>query len=537
MTTTFIPDLIESPLASGERVDDLPLLLAHLRNMRMHHLLDTALAGRAGIQSLSPGWVATLWIAHMLSQGDSKSRQLQAWVATRAETLRWCIGREVRPIDVGEDRLRDVLAALSDDYRWGRIEAALNDYLIRTFAVLPERAQLVSAEGLCWQLTPEGLLQFHHGKTWRPGALRAQVTMTVLEPMGLPVATWIAPRGMHDGAAAIQYTQEHLPAQRIIYSGDSIAPVATRGAIHAGGDGYVCQLPIQHTWDLLVQHVSRSDPADGDLYEWSEPVCAIIGDTCVEWNERRILVRSRALARAEETALRSRLAQARLDLAALSEPRRGRQRPRSMDALQAAANDILIAHQTGDILRLSYHEDVQERTVRRYRGRPTAVRVERDMRVLVHTDEEALNQYLNLLGWRIYATNLNAAEMPADQIGAGLLTSDDGLRRLSGRPLSLTPGGLQQGEYTNGLIRLLALALRALTLLDIVAGRRLQNEAGERRLVQATGERLLDAFRDITLNVSYNQQPRYSAITPLTPLQRRILSLLALPPDIYLPGE
>jgi transposase len=60
--------------------------------------------------------------------------------------------------------------------------------------------------------------------------------------------------------------------------------------------------------------------------------------------------------------------------------------------------------------------------------------------------------------------------------------------RLKGRPLSLTPMYLERDDHATGLIRLLSIGLRVLTLLEF---------------------------------------------TPLSPLQQRILALLDLPVDIY----
>ncbi len=540
MTTTIAPDVEIASLAPNERVDDLPLLIAHLRRMRVAQTID-AVAGIPDGADLSPGWVVTLWLAHILSRGDSKAPHLLSWAADRALTLRWCVGRDINPYALSEERLRDVLAVLSNDTAWAQIERLLNTELQQAVAQASHRVRFVSAEGVGWHVSNDGLLQFHYSNTWRPGALRARITLTLLDPPGIPIATWIMPRS--DEAShltAIRHTRGCLPQPQIIYSGDAVTPLATRAAIHANHDGYLAPLTDQQIPDLLRLH-GTSDTlmvsGDYELREWNEPVRALVDGRMIEWHERRIMVRSRALARAEELGLRARLAQVRADLGSLCERRRGKQRPRSLEALQQLALELVTNQQLDQILTLRYHEEIAERTVRRYRGRPTAVRVERDLSVSTVIDEAAFARHISMLGWRIYATNLPPARLPARELLRDMPEGDHGFRRLNGRSLSLSQGSLQRGDYSHGLIRLLSLARRALALIEVVAARRLQAESEQvgdsQRPTQATAERMLDAFRDISLNAYPRQRP---STTALSPLQLRILQLLTLPTDISPPS-
>ena len=115
--------------------------------------------------------------------------------------------------------------------------------------------------------------------------------------------------------------------------------------------------------------------------------------------------------------------------------------------------------------------------------------------------------------------------------------------RLKGRPLGLRPVYLHREDHLTGLVRLLSLALRILTLTEFVARRSLTTEneslAGlypgnpKQQTDQPTTERLLAAFKEITLSVVQLPGQRIVHITPLTPLQSRILKLLDLPTSIY----
>ena len=115
--------------------------------------------------------------------------------------------------------------------------------------------------------------------------------------------------------------------------------------------------------------------------------------------------------------------------------------------------------------------------------------------------------------------------------------------RLKGHPLSLTPMYVERDDHATGLVRLLTIALRVLTLLEFVVRRRLAESGSvlvglyagnpKRATAQPTAERLLEAFEEITLSVVTNSALCLRHLTPLSPLQLRILALLDLPPSLY----
>ena len=183
-----------------------------------------------------------------------------------------------------------------------------------------------------------------------------------------------------------------------------------------------------------------------------------------------------------------------------------------------------------------------ERMVRRYRGRPTGVRVERDVRMNVSVNTDALSRAVQSLGWQVFGSNITPPEPARDQMLSLTLPPAPGFERLHGRPISLAPHDVHLPELETGLIRLLSLGLRTLASLEAIARRRLieegvftlsANQDNERSMSRITGERLLDAFRDMTFAPSFHHDP--SSTTPLSPLQQRVLHLLALPSEIYQP--
>jgi uncharacterized protein YbjT (DUF2867 family) len=92
-------------------------------------------------------------------------------------------------------------------------------------------------------------------------------------------------------------------------------------------------------------------------------------------------------------------------------------------------------------------------------------------------------------------------------------------------------------------VRILVIALRALTLLEFVARRQLAQQTAplqglyagnpQRATQQPTAERLLRAFDDITWYQVADDQTTWQQVTPLSDLQRRILDLLGIPETVY----
>jgi transposase len=281
-------------------------------------------------------------------------------------------------------------------------------------------------------------------------------------------------------------------------------------------------------------------------YERLEPLTAVVGGEPLPWTERRLVSRSRQLAQAGERGLWARLTRAQAAVAALTTRRQGKPRLTQLPALQAAVAAILRRYRVEGLLDGGDEACGQERSVRRYRDRPAQVRSEREGQVDTRVDQEAVATAVRRLGWRVYATT-----QPADQLSLAqavlayrneyLIERDMG--RLKGRPLSLTPMSLERDDHATGLIRLLSIGLRVLTLLEFVVRRRLAAEqstlaglyAGnpKRATAHPTAERVLESFEGLTLTVIQEGRCRRYHLTPLSSLQQRILVLLDFPVDIY----
>ena len=159
-------------------------------------------------------------------------------------------------------------------------------------------------------------------------------------------------------------------------------------------------------------------------------------------------------------------------------------------------------------------------------------------------DETLIHEKKREMGWQVYGTNGVAMSLPqVVWTYRGQYRIEDDWSRLKGRPLGLTPLYLQDEGRIQGLVHLLSLALRALTLVEWVVRERLREDgskmqgvyAGQpgRKTARPSAELLLGAMKTISVSVVEVNGRTHALLSPLTEVQKRLLELWGLPPDLY----
>ena len=180
----------EIPTIITERVDDIPLLLEQMQRMGLPTLFDTHFPTHGNWTGLSLGWVSTIWLSAILSQGDHRMVHVEPWVAKRLWTRGTTTGHMVTRVDFTDDRLESVLRRLSHDERWGAFESVLHQHTVRVYALSSERVHVDSTSANAYATVSDGgLFQFGHSKDYRPDLPQVKVMQAVLEPLGMPLAT------------------------------------------------------------------------------------------------------------------------------------------------------------------------------------------------------------------------------------------------------------------------------------------------------------------------------------------------------------
>lgn len=476
-----------------ERVDDIPLLIAHMQRMKLAELLDKHFPTNGNREGLSLGWVSVIWLTHILSQADHRMNRVQDWTARRQETLQGCGVSRVQARDRSDDRLADVLRYLSNDAQWQACEQDLMGQLLRVYDLQAQCVRIDTTTASSYaDVNEQGLLQLGHSKDHRPDLPQLKVVFASLDPLGMPLATEVLSGEHADDPVylpIIARVRDGLQQGGLLYVGDcKMAALHTRATLQAQGDYSLCplsavQLPPEqlaeavqeqcHQGARLLQVVRTDEQGHPSClaqgYETVQTLTALVNDQQATWEERRSLVQSIAATHAAQASLQERLHKAQHALQELTSRRQGKARLMERAAVEEAIKEVLAHFRVEGLLSVQIQEQVQERPVRTYRGRLSDVRQDVTFTVSSEREEQAIEQAMSHLGWRVSATNQSCDHLTLEQAVEAYRDEylvERNFSRLKGRPLGLSPLYVQRDDHRVGLVRLLTLALRVITLLE-----------------------------------------------------------------------
>lgn len=573
------------PIITSERIDDFPLLLAVMLQLGLPDIFDHHIKRHGLHQGLSWGWIASIWLAHLLTKSNHRKQPVQAWVKQAHATIEKITGQTVRDLDFTDDRLTLLLRRLSKSNIWQAIEKELSQNIIRVYDLKAKQVRLdpTTVSGY-HEGGDESLFQYGYSKD-DPTLRQVKVMVAALDPFGLPLVSQVVAGNVADDALyrpAVDCVLQIIDGTGLLFVGDSkMSALAIRAHIHHLNQHYLC--PLAQTGDTAKEMETWVEAANNGTrqlqsiyiknekgkrvllaegYVFERTVQAKIApheastsepEQTIEWTEQVFVARSESYRKSQLNGLEERLQRATAKLLALTPPpARGKHQIQAEAELVNAAIAILKAHNVEGFLTYTFERQEKRETkyVGRGRGnpsRPTHEIVSVRYQILAVTRQEAaIVTHQKTLGWRAYVSDAPAEQLNLKQ---ALLTYRDewiiehGFHRLKGAPLSLDPLFVKNDDQVVGLTNLLSLAVRILTLIEFVVRRNLkQTKAKLTGLIEnnpkkgvdhPTTERLLKAFDEITLTTVRMPNRVIQHVTPLTTLQTRILRLLGLSAAIY----
>ncbi len=573
------------PIITSERVDDFPLLLAVMLQLGLPAIFDHHIKRHGLHQGLSWGWIASIWLAHILTKSNHRKQPVQAWVKQAHETIEKITGQTVRDLDSTDVRLTLLLRRLSKPEIWQAIEKELGQNILRAFDLKAKQVGLDATTVSGYHAGgEESLFQYGYSKD-DPTLRQVKVMVAALDPFGLPLVSQVVAGDVADDhlyRPAVDRVLQIIDGTGLLFVGDSkMSALATRAHIHRLEQHYLC--PMAQTGETAKEMEAWVEAANSGVqplqpvyiknekgkrillaegYAFERAVLAKLAsgaasaaeqEPTIEWTEQVFVVRSENFRKSQLNGLEGRLQRATAKLLALTPPpARGKRQIQEEAELVNAATAILKAHNVADFL--TYTFDRQEKRQTKYIGRgrgnanrPTRESVSVRYQILTVTrPAAAITAFQKTLGWRVYVSDVSATQLNLKQ--AVLVYRDEwiiehGFHRLKGAPLSLDPLFVKNDDQVVGLTNLLSLAVRMLTLIEFVVRRNLkQNKEKLTGLLEnnpkmgidnPTTERLLKTFDEITLTTVHLSDRILQHITPLTTLQTRILELLGLSAAVY----
>ena len=393
-----------------ERLDDIPVIFGHLQKIHIQAIIDQVIDPHGNWQGLSPGWVITIWLTHILSEHTHCMDRVREWVAKRLHALQELTGQPLTELDFTDDRLALCLRMLSQTEHWHEIEALLGRHLLRVYRLGGEPTVRLDATTGTVNHDPDNHTLFKVGKA-KNGQYETQYKMMLasLDPLGLPLAVDIVSGDCADDPLYLpcyRRVKQVLPESGMLVVGDSkMSALNTRATIVAEDDFYLT--PLAHLKDepglleeLLAPWTGREDemelvflpedlPEEGQApdpelalacgFEVVRTCQAKVAGRSVEWQERLVVVRSFQFTQSTQKLLHRRLDRAEKALKALTPPRgRGKRQIKDEAGLLAAIQRIEDKYRVQGFFEYDYQQEVTERQIRAYGDKPA--RTERKVR-------------------------------------------------------------------------------------------------------------------------------------------------------------
>jgi transposase len=554
-----------------ERVDELPILLHGLQQLKLAETIDAALGAPHGDRrGLSYGQLSVLLVAFIMSQAEHRLCAVEDWVKTHHLSLSQITGWEIGEKDATDDRLGGLVERLGrhEEARF-HMEQQLGGQMIRGYGLPTEVGRCDSSSfSVYHQIAPEEeeerLLRFGHSKDHRPDLRQYRQVLGTLDPAGVPLLSATLPG--HGADDPIYVPMWERMAQTVghkdfVFIADCKASAhSTRAQIDQQGGLYCVPLALTGRMEQTFTQWVLDPPAAieaiylpgqdlseepiGEGFElqlgqrWRDDQAE---EATHNWMERQLVVRSHALAQQQQQGLEQRLGRAEAALNALS-----KRSHKDCCALEQEVKALLKRHRVSEF----FQWQVQYAPLMRYtkRGRPkpgdlSQQRLEERCSLSFERNAGAIAQAQRSCGWRIYVTNAPITRLERAQAVAyyrDQWTLERGYSRFKRGALPALPIFLQSDERIIGLMFLLTVALRLFTLMEFVVRRQLEQDKTEvaglyagnpkRTTRRPSTESLLGAFAGITL-CRLPSGDYY--ITPLTPLQTQILTLMGIPPNLY----
>lgn len=555
---------------SAERVDDVPLILACLKELKVAARLDEALPRPHGDrQGLSYGQLSVVLLTFMLTEQEHRLCAVEQWLQEHQHIFELSTGWQIEDKDATDDRLGALVELIGEQKESReRVEIELGQGMIQAYDLPKEVARCDTSSFSVYHSKREedaqnSLLRFGYSKDHRPDLRQYRELLGTLDPGGIPLISETLPGNGADDPVYVpawKRIAQVIGHKDFVFVADVKASShQTRAQIDQAGGIYCVPLPrhsqvngqLKH-WvlqpvaaieDLYLPGQQLSETPVGSGFEmelgqrWDDPKT----QQSHNWMERHLVIYSNAQGQKQKASFQRRLDNAQTQLEKLAA-----KPAKDHCQLKTRAEAILKDYRVGEF----FTTTIETETLKRYkgRGRPQPDDTSRQIvetlfQLKFELNCPAIEEAKQLLGWRIYATNASVGRLPRPQAMAyyrGQWQLERGYHRFKAGAIPALPIFLRNEQRIEGLMFLLTLALRVLTLVEFRVRRQLQLQQQfldglyrgnlKRKTHRPSTELLLQAFHGINL---YRLPDGSWQFTPLNPLQRKILALLGLPDTLY----
>ncbi|MCP4370591.1 MAG: IS1634 family transposase [Deltaproteobacteria bacterium] len=559
-----------------ERIDSIPLIVHWLLKMRVHEIIDGIYTPHTNWEGLSYGKLAVLYLTYVLYSLTHRLSGMESWLNKHKTVIQEVTGWKIGEKEATDDRLARMVEVFGEDEEKGeKFQVQSGQHYINAYALPTEIGRYDTTSFNVFHKpndSKDGLLQYGHSKNYRPDLLQFKQGLGTLDPAGIPLITETINGNKADDRCYVpawRRMSETIGHTQFLYIADcKAASLETRSTIDIENGFYLFPLPMTGNTPKDLKDLVLNPPEDpqeiileprvadkedkprkvGIGFVVEKQMEAPMEDSIShKWPERWMVSRSDSHAARQKKAFKKRLAKAEEKLNHLKP-----KKDESADKFLARAQKILKGKKLEDTVSVKVKETITHKKKYKGRGRPgpktpfTMIEI-RHLELSIQKNESAINQHLSLAGWRIYVTNVSSDRMSLTQSTQYYRNEwlvERGFHRFKNGSLPALPLFLRLPNRIKGLMMLLTVALQALTLIEFVARRELDNRNEEiaglvpgnpkMKTKRPTAERLLSQFDNIHLLIEENESHSTGLlIEELNPLQCLILSMLQIPASIY----
>ena len=551
-----------------EPIDDIAVIFSMIKKMNIIEALDRVFIPHGNWTGITVGELTSIWLCYLISTQDHRLSYFEDWAKVRLHIIGVLLSKEVTIYDFSDDKLELLLGYFSSSSKWNGFEYIVDNHVIRIFDLETEILRVDATVGKSFStIIKGGLFQHGNSKQFRKDLGQFKTMLCTLDPMGYPLTNMSVSGNSADDPLyipVIAQAMKRLTQSGSMFVGDcKLGSLETRAFVEKNEHYYLCPLSaVQVNKEDLGRYIDNIEREqieqqkirkDGQIiakgYSFNKLRWFIDDqEELIIWQEQLYIIRSYAFAKTQIEAFVKRIKRCINDLLALNISKQGKKTFNNLIDLTAECQRIIKQYKMQNFINFEIEEQVIIKHVRKWKERPAREEKQINYQIKVEQNNACIAQEKKVLGWRVYASNCTSKDLTVEKVTL-LYRKEYIIERrfdcLKNKPLNLIPLYLRKDEYVLGLINILLLALKVITLIEFSVARNLEKSnkqiAGlyvgnpKHKTQKPSASLILKAFLGIYCIAAIdmkNTKIEYQ-VTSLNPLQKKLLRLMNMPETIY----
>lgn len=556
------------------RLDDVPLIYEQLEELKLQELIDKSIIPHGNWQGISIGHLLSIWLCYLLSEGDHRLSRLENWVDRNLLWIQSMTGLEnLTSKDFTDDRLESALDYLSKEEKWLSFQHLFEGNSLSIYDLEPIGTLRLDAAPFQGhhQITEGGLFQKGYCKQ-HANIGQFKVMLATLDNavnnFAYPLFHKVFSGEKADDILYFPVLKECVKllgkqVPKLVVGDSKMGSKSLRSYIKESGHYYLVplskvQLNEQDRKSLIM---SQSESGFEQIYKEKKGKQTLmcqgfessqkvkyedkLTGKLYQWEERLIFVLSTSYSRSQRASFDKKILKVKEELVGLAQSKQGKQIIKNKEDLTHKIQDLLAQKSLTDYLEVRISENIEIRHTRKYKDRPAFDKKITTYQVEITENKQAIEEKKKLLGWQVYASCAPKEKVSLEQCvwkyrGQNRIESRfDSLRN---KVAPLLPIYLQKDNRIVGLVNLLMIALKTLSMIEYKAAKNLKKDdekltnvyPGNPKMgtTTPTAKRMLDAFTGISL-VVIKKEHTDIVMTDINDTQKKIIDLINFESSIY----